>query len=106
MALEFTISYLQDSLSGRSTEKALRSNGGPHTPVLGFLENGDTAQIGGGEPDIAGAVIRQRLAFFRSQKSYCGPHHGVAHPHDVDARHAGADVRVRAGEIVQDRFLP
>jgi len=73
--------------------------------VLGFLEDGDAAEVGVGEED---AVIQtfQAVPLFREYGTEGRANHGVAHAHDVDVGDALTDVRVDALEIVKDGFLP
>src|SRR5713101_2867591 len=73
--------------------------------VLGFLENGNTAEVGVGEEDAVVAA-RQATALFGENRADSGADHGVAHAHNVDARNALADVGVHALEVVENGFLP
>src|SRR5215471_6870128 len=55
-----------------------------HAMILGFLENGDAAEIGVGKED---AVVEglDVAVFFRENGTDSRANHGVAHPHDVHA---------------------
>ena len=79
--------------------------GGFDTVVLGFLENGNAAEVGIGEED---SVVRtcQTAAFFGEDRADGRADHGVAHAHDVDARNTLTDVGVDALEVVKNGFFP
>ncbi len=79
--------------------------GGFDAVVLGFLENGNTAEVGVGEEDAV-VASRQVTALFGVNRADSGADHSVAHAHDVDARDALADVGVHALEVVENGFLP
>ena len=79
--------------------------GGFDTVVLGFFENGDAAQVGVGEEDAA-IEARETSAFFRENRADSGADHGVTHAHDVNARHALANVGMNALKVVKNGFLP
>ena len=79
--------------------------GGFDALVLGFLENGNAAQVGVGEEDSVIQAL-QSAPFFGKDGANGRANHGVAHAHYINAGNALADVGVNALEVVEDGFLP
>ena len=79
--------------------------GGFDAVVLGFLENGDAAEVRVGEEDSA-VQTSEAAMLFGENRADSGADHGVAHAHDVDAGDALADVGVDAFEVVENGFFP
>jgi len=79
--------------------------GGFDAVVLGFLKDGNAAEIGVGEEDPVIQTL-QTAALFGEDRTDGGTNHGVAHAHDVDPRDTLANVRVNTPEVVENGFLP
>jgi len=79
--------------------------GGFDTVVLGFLEDGDAAEIGVGEEDSA-REAGQAAPLCGENRTDDGADHGMAHTHDVDTGDALADVGVDTLELVENGFFP
>src|SRR5438552_18918015 len=75
------------------------------TMVLGFLKNGNAAEVGVGKENAA-VTARQVSAFVGEKRADRGTDHGVAHTHDVNAGDALAAVGVDALEVMENGFLP
>jgi len=76
-----------------------------HAVILGFLENGDAAEIGVGERDAVVEAL-DLAALFGENLPDSRANHGMSHAHYIDARDALPDVAVNALEIAQNCFLP
>ncbi|PYU83982.1 MAG: hypothetical protein DMG51_11260 [Acidobacteria bacterium] len=79
--------------------------GGFDTMILGFLEDGNAAEVGVGKQDSA-IPAPQAATFFGENRSDRGADHGVTHAQDVDPRDALANVGVYALEVVENGFFP
>src|SRR6266705_4480560 len=78
---------------------------GDDATILGFLENGDAAEVRVGK-EYAVIEARQAAALFGENGADGGANHGVAHAHNVNARDALTDVGVNAPEVVEDGLFP
>ena len=99
------IAVIGTRCSGLTVEPPEHFLGGFDAVELGFLKDGDPAQVGIGKED---AVIQthQAAALFGKDGANGGADHGVAHAHDVDAGDALADIGMNALEVLENSFFP
>src|SRR4029077_16989903 len=79
--------------------------GGFDAMVLGFLENGNAAEVGICK-QYSVVRMRKAAALFGENRTDGRADHGVAHAHDVHARDALANIRVHTLKVIKDGFFP